>query len=316
MANAPAGMTLTGRGDPAQIPSTGRLRQLLRGARRAGGARSDAHFVRRCASLAAGGHDRSRLVGSALRIRSGHCRTVTDARRPVVHRHWGCASWVRISARCADVGHDRARRSRIRREPLGRLAGNHRTHEERHDAGRRIEPISPSRSTISRSATTRRVDARTCPSCHCSASCSATRGRHCGRCSPPCSCCSRWPAPMSAVSSSYAVRHGRTILAIRLALGATRRHVVGEALAESTVLLAVSSLLGVLLAVGLVRAVRATAPGNISGHRRREHRSESSHVCRRHHRGVDCAVHARAPVSIAVSGCARAASTGRTIAGG
>ena len=54
-------------------------------------------------------------------------------------------------------------------------------------------------------------------------------------------------------------------LAVRLALGATRRHVVGEALAESTVLLAVSSALGIALAAGLTRAVRAAAPGNIPG---------------------------------------------------
>jgi putative ABC transport system permease protein len=54
-------------------------------------------------------------------------------------------------------------------------------------------------------------------------------------------------------------------LAVRLALGATRRHVVGEALVESTVLLAVSSLLGMMLAAALVRAVRAAAPGNIPG---------------------------------------------------
>ncbi len=54
-------------------------------------------------------------------------------------------------------------------------------------------------------------------------------------------------------------------LAVRLALGATRRHVVMEALAESTVLLAVSSLLGVLLALGLIRAVGSAAPGNVPG---------------------------------------------------
>ncbi len=54
-------------------------------------------------------------------------------------------------------------------------------------------------------------------------------------------------------------------LAVRRALGATRRHVVAEALAESTVLLAVSSLLGVMLALGLVRAVRAAAPGDVPG---------------------------------------------------
>ena len=54
-------------------------------------------------------------------------------------------------------------------------------------------------------------------------------------------------------------------LAVRLALGATRRHVVSEALAESTVLLAVSSAFGVMLAIGLVRAVRSAAPGNVPG---------------------------------------------------
>jgi len=54
-------------------------------------------------------------------------------------------------------------------------------------------------------------------------------------------------------------------LAVRLALGATRWHVVGEALAESTVLLAISSGLGIALATGLIRAVQATAPGNIPG---------------------------------------------------
>jgi putative ABC transport system permease protein len=54
-------------------------------------------------------------------------------------------------------------------------------------------------------------------------------------------------------------------LAVRLALGATRRHVISEALAESTVLLAISSGLGIVLATGLIRAVQATAPGNIPG---------------------------------------------------
>jgi predicted permease len=54
-------------------------------------------------------------------------------------------------------------------------------------------------------------------------------------------------------------------LAVRLALGATRRHVVGEALAESTALLAISSGLGIVLAMGLTRAVRIAAPGNIPG---------------------------------------------------
>src|SRR4030095_9540358 len=54
-------------------------------------------------------------------------------------------------------------------------------------------------------------------------------------------------------------------LAVRLALGATRRHVVGEALAESTLLLAISSGLGIVLATVLIRAVQATAPGNIPG---------------------------------------------------
>jgi predicted permease len=54
-------------------------------------------------------------------------------------------------------------------------------------------------------------------------------------------------------------------LAVRLALGATRRHVVGEALAESTALLVISSVLGVVLATGLIRAVRIAAPGNIPG---------------------------------------------------
>ena len=54
-------------------------------------------------------------------------------------------------------------------------------------------------------------------------------------------------------------------LAVRLALGANRRHVIGEALAESSVLMAVSGVLGVALAIGIVRVVRAAAPGNIPG---------------------------------------------------
>jgi predicted permease len=54
-------------------------------------------------------------------------------------------------------------------------------------------------------------------------------------------------------------------LAVRLALGATRRHVIGEALAESLVLIAVSSLLGMALAFAVVAAVRRAAPGNIPG---------------------------------------------------
>ena len=54
-------------------------------------------------------------------------------------------------------------------------------------------------------------------------------------------------------------------LAVRLALGANRRHVIGEALAESSVLMAVSGALGVALAVAIVRVVRAATPGNIPG---------------------------------------------------
>ena len=54
-------------------------------------------------------------------------------------------------------------------------------------------------------------------------------------------------------------------LAVRLALGANRRHVIGEALAESSLLMAVSGALGVALAVAIVRVVRAAAPGNIPG---------------------------------------------------
>jgi predicted permease len=54
-------------------------------------------------------------------------------------------------------------------------------------------------------------------------------------------------------------------LAVRLALGANRRHVIGEALAESSVLMAISGALGIALATGVVRAVRAAAPGNIPG---------------------------------------------------
>jgi predicted permease len=54
-------------------------------------------------------------------------------------------------------------------------------------------------------------------------------------------------------------------LAVRLALGATRRHVVTEALAESTALLAISSMLGIVLATVLIRTVRAAAPDNIPG---------------------------------------------------
>ena len=52
-------------------------------------------------------------------------------------------------------------------------------------------------------------------------------------------------------------------LAVRLALGANRRHVIGEALAESSVLMTVSGAVGVALAVAIVRVVRAAAPGNI-----------------------------------------------------
>ncbi len=54
-------------------------------------------------------------------------------------------------------------------------------------------------------------------------------------------------------------------LAVRLALGANQRHVIGEALAESSVLMAVSGVLGAALAIGIVRVVRAVAPGNIPG---------------------------------------------------
>lgn len=54
-------------------------------------------------------------------------------------------------------------------------------------------------------------------------------------------------------------------LAVRLALGATRRHVVGEAVTEATALLAISSVLGIVIAAGLIRVVRAAAPGNVPG---------------------------------------------------
>ena len=54
-------------------------------------------------------------------------------------------------------------------------------------------------------------------------------------------------------------------LAVRLALGATRRHVVADALAESAVLLAVSGVMGIAVAVGLVGLVRGAAPGNVPG---------------------------------------------------
>jgi putative ABC transport system permease protein len=54
-------------------------------------------------------------------------------------------------------------------------------------------------------------------------------------------------------------------IAVRLALGATRRHVIGDALREATALLVISSALGVALAAALIRAVRIVAPGNIPG---------------------------------------------------
>jgi predicted permease len=54
-------------------------------------------------------------------------------------------------------------------------------------------------------------------------------------------------------------------LAVRLALGATRRHVLGEAIAEATVLLVISSIAGMMLAVSLVRVVRSAAPGTMPG---------------------------------------------------
>ena len=110
-----------------------------------------------------------------------------------------------------------------------------------------------------------RADARTSRSCRCSASCSATRGRRCGPCWLRCWCCLPWPAPTSVVSCSCGVRRERTTLPFVWRSARTRRHVIGEALAESTVLMAVSGVLGVVLAVGLVRAVRAAAPGNIPG---------------------------------------------------
>src|SRR4030095_3456207 len=54
-------------------------------------------------------------------------------------------------------------------------------------------------------------------------------------------------------------------LAVRLALGATRWHVVTEALAESAVLLTLSGIIGTALALAIVRLVRVAAPGNIPG---------------------------------------------------
>src|SRR5262245_26256893 len=54
-------------------------------------------------------------------------------------------------------------------------------------------------------------------------------------------------------------------LAIRLALGASWVHLTRQSIAESLVLLAAGSLGGVALSFGLVEAVRQTAPGNIPG---------------------------------------------------
>jgi len=54
-------------------------------------------------------------------------------------------------------------------------------------------------------------------------------------------------------------------VAVRLALGANRRHIIGDALAEATALLAIGSVLGAMLTLVLVRAVRTASPGNIPG---------------------------------------------------
>ena len=98
MANAPAGMTLTGRGDPAQIPMqvvSGNFFDVLGVPASLGRTLTPKDDV---PQLAAGGHDQPCAVASAIRIRSGHCRSVADARWTGVHGHRRCPGRVRVSA--------------------------------------------------------------------------------------------------------------------------------------------------------------------------------------------------------------------------
>ena len=110
-----------------------------------------------------------------------------------------------------------------------------------------------------------RVDAKTCRSCRCSASCSATRGRRCGRSWPASSFCSRWPAPTLVACCSSEVRHGPTTSPCdwrwaRRGVTSSAKHSRNRPCWSR-----VGGLLGLALAAALVRAVRAAAPGDIPG---------------------------------------------------
>ena len=83
-------------------------------------------------------------------------------------------------------------------------------------------------------------------------------------------------------------------LAVRLALGATRRHVVSEALAESATLLAISSVLGIVLATVLIRAGPAGRAWQHPRHRGRDHRLVGARLRSDRYGRVDRAVRHRA----------------------
>ena len=111
LANAPAGMTLTGRGEPAQIPMwvvSGNFFEVLGVP---AGAWPNAQRGTRCPAFTAGGDDQSRALAGALWIGSVDRRADAHARWPRLHRDWRRAARLCLSTERADVGHDRARRS-------------------------------------------------------------------------------------------------------------------------------------------------------------------------------------------------------------
>jgi hypothetical protein len=116
LANAPAGMTLTGRGEPVQIPSwvvSGNFFDVIGVPAAIGRTLSAEHDVPRS-------HPGVTISHALWQER--------------FHRDWRDGARVCVSAGRADVGDDCARRSRVRGQSRSRLARDHRPHEARGDA--------------------------------------------------------------------------------------------------------------------------------------------------------------------------------------